>query len=299
MGDVLLALIPVVAGALYWFGWRVVVMLILANGVGFLAEYLFVRKDRQPVTSAVFVTATLLVLSLPPALPLWMVVLGTVFAVAFGKMMFGGFGRNVFNPAMVGRAFLYVSFGGPMTAQWSEPFAGGLGGLAAYLPDAVTAATPGMLLKKGIAVPWESMFLGATPGTIGGTSALLAILGGVLLLVRKTANYRIVISAVAGFVVAQGLFWIGAVRNAPDPWRAMMAGSFLIGVFFYATEPVTASNTNIGRWIYGAFIGVMSSVIGLFSVWPAGTMFAILLANIFAPILDYTIKAGMRRREAA
>jgi Na+-transporting NADH:ubiquinone oxidoreductase subunit B len=296
MSQVLYALIPLVVSGVYFFGWRVAVMLVVGNLAAFLTEYVFVRGTGQPVTAAVFVTGTLLVLSLSPALPFWMVAVGAVFAVAFGKMMFGGFGRNVFNPALVGRAFLYISFGGWMTAHWSEPVSGWAGGFGAYATDAITQATPGMLIKRGMEVSFRDLFLGATAGTIGGTSAALAIAGGVYLLWRKTANWRIAVPALLGFYVMQGGLWVAGVDKAAEPLHAMVAGSFLLGVFFYATEPVTASKHAVGRWIYGAFIGVMSSLIGVFSVWPAGTMFAILLANMFAPIMDYGLKQWDAKR---
>jgi Na+-transporting NADH:ubiquinone oxidoreductase subunit B len=296
MYQVLYALIPMALSGIYFFGWRVAVMLAVGNLAAFLAEYVFVRGTGQPVTSAVFVTGTLLVMSLSPALPLWMVAVGGVIGVVFGKMMFGGFGRNVFNPALVGRAFLYVSFGGLMTAHWTEPLSGLPGGFGAYAADAVTQATPGILLKSGTVVSFKDLFTGATAGTVGGTSALLAITGGLYLIWRKTANWRIALTAVLGFYVVQGGLWLAGVNKAAEPLHAMVAGSFLLGVFFYATEPVTASKHAIGRWIYGAFIGAMSSLIGVFSVWPAGTMFAILLANMFAPIMDYGLKQWDARR---
>lgn len=299
MNQVLYALVPLALSGVYFFGWRVAVMLAVGNLSAFLTEYLFVRGTGQQVTMAVFVTGTLLVMGLPPALPMWMVVVGAVFAVAFGKMMFGGFGRNVFNPALVGRAFLYISFGGYMTAHWSEPVAGVAGGLAAYASDAMTTATPGMTLKTGVEIPFRDLFVGATAGTVGGTSALLAILCGVYLLWRKVANWRIAVPAILGFAVMQGALWLAGAPKAAEPLHAMVAGSFLLGVFFYATEPVTASKHAVGRWIYGAFIGAMSSLIGVFSVWPAGTMFAILLANMFAPIMDYGLKQWDAKRAVA
>jgi Na+-transporting NADH:ubiquinone oxidoreductase subunit B len=298
MLQVLYALAPISLAAVYFFGWRVGVMLGIANGVGFLMEYLFTRAERQPVTSAVFVTNTLFVLSLPPTLPLWMVAVGAAFAVAFGKMMFGGFGRNVFNPALVGRAFLYVSFGGHMTGLWGVPLRPPLGGLTAYAPDAIASATPGMLLKTGGAFSFTGFWIGLEPGTIGGTSALLALLCGLYLVWRKVANGRIVLAAVAGFLAVQGALWRAGVPRAAEPFQVMLSGSFLFGAFFFATEPVTASKHPLGRWIYGAFIGAMSSLIGIYSIWPAGTMFAILLANMFAPIMDYGLKQWDQARKA-
>ena len=298
---VLYGLAPIVISAVYFYGWRVIAMLLLVNVAGYLAEYAFTRKWGTPVTSAVLVTNTLFCLSLPPALPMWMAVAGIVFAVVFGKMVFGGFGKNIFNPALVGRAFLYASFGGFMTGRWSEPVSGAWGGITAFTTDAITQATPGILLKTDPAqVSLAGLFLGNTAGCIGGTSALLVLIGGIYITRTRAANYRIVISGLAGYLVTQGALWLGGIAGAAHPLYAALSGSLLIGVFFYATDPVSASQTNEGRWIYGAFIGAMSSLIGTFAAWPAGTMFAILLANMFAPIMDHGIREmkGRRRKPA-
>lgn len=299
MTRVLLALIPLEIGAVYFYGWRVVWLLAVVNAAGFLTEYAFTRLWKEPVTSAVFVTATLLTLSLPPTLPVWMAVVGVVFAVLFGKMVFGGFGRNVFNPALTGRAFLYINFAQPMTSIWTEPVQGSWGGLTAWASDAVTGATPGMGLKEGLSFDALALALGNAPGTVGGTSALLACLGGFYLIWTRTANYRIVVSCFLGFVVLQTLLWWGGVHRAADPLHALLAGSFVVGLFFYATDPVSAAQTRPGQWLYGAAIGVLSCLIGLFSVWPAGMMFAILLANMLAPITDYTVRAMQAKRTMA
>jgi len=296
---VLYALIPIVLSSVYFFGWRVLLMLLLVNAAGYLAEYAFTRKWGTPVTSAVLVTNTLFCLSLPPALPIWMAILGIVFAVVFGKMVFGGFGKNIFNPALTGRAFLYISFGGFMTGRWSAPVPGVPGGLTAYAADAITTATPGIVLKTDpSAVSLSGLFLGNTAGCIGGTSAILVLLGGIYITWTRAANYRIVISCLAGYLVMQGTLWLSGVSGAADPVRAAFSGSLLIGAFFYATDPVSASQTNEGRWVYGAFIGAMSCIISIFAAWPAGTMFAILLANMFAPIMDLGIGELKARKKA-
>ncbi len=299
MRRVLIALIPVIAEAVYFFGWRVVLLLAVANAAAFLAEYAFTRRWNEPVTSAVFVTATLFALSLPPALPVWMAVVGVLFAVVFGKMVFGGFGRNIFNPALTGRAFIYVCFGQQMTAMWSEPISGALGGFGAYATDAITQATPAILLKHGTLIPYADLLFGRTAGTIGGTSALLGLLGGVYLLWTRTANYRIIVSGFAGFLLMQGALWFAGVHAAAEPIRSLLAGSFVVGIIFYATDPVSASQTDEGRWVYGAMVGVLSSLIGVFSVWPAGTMFAVLLANMTAPLLDHGVRTWKAGRSAA
>ncbi len=298
MVRVLIGVAPLAAFAVYQFGLRILLLLAAVNAVAFLTEYAFTRREGKPASMAVFVTATLFVLGLPPPIPVWMAIIGIIFAVVFGKMVFGGFGRNIFNPALTGRAFLYVSFGGYMTAMWHEPFSGFPGGLTKYAVDAVTQATPGMLMRTGETFTLSELFFGSISGTIGGTSALLAILGGTYLLVTKTANYRIVIPGILGYLVTQTILWKAGVADASHPVYGILAGSFMIGIFFYATDPVSASQTDEGRWIYGAFIGIMSSVITVFSAWPAGTMFSILLANMFAPITDHLIKEIKTARKA-
>lgn len=297
MINVLSAGAPLLIAAVYFFGWRVFVIAALCCGAAYLTEAAFVKKWQEPVSSAAFVTALLFTFSLPPTLPIWMALLGIVFAIVFGKMVYGGFGKNIFNPALTGRAFIYICFGNYMTAQWYEPFLRFPAGFtrwgytaATAAPDVITSATPGALMKSGESFSVFQLFIGDCSGVIGGTSALLTILCGLYLIWKKTANYRIVIGGFAGFFIIHTIFWMLGIRNAVDPLRAALAGSLVIGIFFYATDPVSASQTNPGRWIYGAFIGAMSSVISTFAAWPAGTMFAILLANMFAPIMDHFIK---------
>lgn len=304
MVRVLWACAPLAVASVYFFGWRALATILLCNAVGYGVERAFTRNWREPVSSAVFVTGTLFAFSLPPMLPFWMSALGVAFGVLFGKMVFGGFGRNIFNPAMTGRAFLYVSFGKQMTGEWCAPYAGFPGGFAEWgrslaesgskladgLTDAIATATPGSLMKQGVPFSIQDLFLGHCPGVLGGTSAIVVILCGLWLVWKKTANSRIVGAGFLAFAIVQALAWKLGWKGAVDPLRAAFSGSLLIGLFFYATDPISASSTDTGRWIYGAFIGAMSVLIATFSAWPAGTMFAILLANMFAPLMDHAIK---------
>ncbi len=311
MKRVLYALVPIAVSSVYFFGWRALLMLAVANVAGFLSEAAFTRRVGQPVTSAVFVTSTLFAMSLPPLLPLWMVGVGAVFGVVFGKMVFGGFGKNVFNPALTGRAFIYISFGDYMTARcWSHPIDGALGGLVAYVNtavDAVTQATPTTWLKpvnlETNAIPPElfslpRLMLGNTAGCIGGTSAVLVLLGGIYLIRKKAANHRLVISMLLGFIGMQTALHLAGIVTASNPLKAVLSGSVLFGAFFYVTDPVSAPKTNLGRWLYGGVIGVLSSLIQVFTVWPEGTMFAILLGNMFAPITDYAINQAKQKAKS-
>ncbi len=300
MVRVVTALVPASLASIYFFGWRALVILAIVNAAAFLTEYLFLRPNRQPVTSAVFVTGFILALSLPPTIPYWMAALGAVVAVLFGKMVFGGFGRNPFNPAMVGRAFLYVSFGLQMTGSWVEPFSGLPAGFARYASDAVTKASPLAQMAGGTLVPWQNLLLGNVAGSLGETSAILFLLGGLYIVWRRAASYQIVLGALAATVMMQAVFWLAGIQAAIDPLHALLAGGYMFALFFIVTEPVSASQTtNVGRWIYGAVWGALVVVIRLFSIWPEGVMFAILVVNMFAPILDYVIKQARQKRKAA
>jgi Na+-transporting NADH:ubiquinone oxidoreductase subunit B len=309
----------------YYYGWRALAIILTCNVAGYFVERSFTRNWKEPVSSAVLVTGTLLALSLPPMLPLWMAALGSAFGVLFGKMVFGGFGRNVFNPAMTGRAFLYVSFGKQMTSEWSAPYGGFPGGLLKWgrslaevgekladgTTDAIATATPFSLMRlspeawieRGVTDPPTfstlKMLLGGYGSVLGDASVLLVILGGIYLLQKKTANYRIVVGGLLGFAVMQTLAWLLGWRNALDPLHAAISGSLLLGLFFYATDPITASTIDRGRWIFGIFVGAMSVLIATFSSWAAGMMFAILLANMFVPLLDNVLKKLYPPKKAA
>jgi len=285
------ALIPAIAASVYFFGWRSLLMLAVVCIAGFLTEFAFLRAYyKEPVSSAVFVSCFLFTLSLPPTLPLWIAVVGIVFGIAFGKMVFGGFGRNIFNPALTGRAFIYISFGGPMTSAWVGHIGGGAGGLIHFKADAVTQATPLVQLARGVPVSKISMFLGNEAGCLGETSAILLLIGGIYITFRKFANWRIVLSTFLGMLALQTAFWVLQIGNAMDPLSAVIGGGFMMGAWFMATDPISASQTNPGRWIFGLLIGILTVLIRTFSIWPEGMMFAILLGNMFAPIIDYYVK---------
>lgn len=300
MKRVLYALVPAALASVYFFGWRSLVILAIVNAAGFLTEFVFLRRRKEPVTSAVFVTNFILALSLPPTIPYWMAALGAVVGVLFGKMVFGGFGRNPFNPAMVGRAFLYVSFGVQMTARWAQPFWAFPGGLVRFAADAATGATPLVAQRAAQALSPLQLLFGNVYGSFGETSALLLILGGLYIVWKKAASWQIVLGALLGFLAPQTVFWLGGIPQALDPLTALLSGSFLFGLFFVITEPVSCSQTTgTGRWIYGAAWGVLVVLIRTFSVWPGGVMFAVLFVNMFAPILDHVLKTARQKGKAA
>lgn len=290
MTRVLWALAPVCVGAIFFFGWRFLIVLAIVNAAGFFCEWMFCRHYRESVSSAIFVTNTLFALIIPPTLPIWMAVVGVSFGVIFGKMVFGGFGKNIFNPAMVGRAFIYINFAMPMTSKWVAPFDGGTGGFIHYAADTVSGATPMQVLTHGGEIAISKLFLGQISGCYGETSALLILIGGLYLVWTKTANRLIVVSCFAGFILIQGALWLTHAGGAFDPLRALLSGGFMLGAFFMATDPVSACQTNEGKIIYGFLIGALTVVIRVFSVWAEGMMFAILLANMFGPIIDIAVR---------
>lgn len=321
MHRVLLALTPCAAGAVYFFGWRCLFLILWAGAVGFVVEYLFCRQRREPVSEAVFVTTTLLALVMPPTVALGVLTVATVFAVMFAKMIFGGFGRNIFNPALAGRCFVYVCFPVALTATWAPAADGPWGALGRWTTaptaDAITSATPLAHLKaKRIElgssdaalskVPYEidrdetielrpsalfrGLTLGRISGTMGVTSALLISIGGIYLFWTKTASRTIILWLIGTYAVLnQVLLWAG-VEPVPGAWPAVFGGGFLFGAFFMATDPVSSPRTEAGKIIYAIIIGTCTVVIRNFSIFNGGLMFSILIGNMFAPIIDYAVR---------
>jgi len=295
------ALIPLVLVSIYLFGWRSLVLIGVVMLFGIATEAAFTLRQGKPITSAVFVTCLIFTLSLPPTIPLWMAVLGIVVGVALGKMAFGGFGQNVFNPAMVGRCFIYITFPVQLTNKWVEPMWGGVAGFATWssLPDAVTQATPMVALRSGIDVSWQDLFFGNISGSLGETSALLILLGGVYLLYRKAASWRLALSCILGGVVLSAILHGAGVETVPSPLATLLSGSFLFGSIFVVTEPVSGAKTALGQWIYGFMIGGLTVVLRGFSNFSEGIMFSVLLMNAFVPIMDQTIRQIQAPKEVA
>ena len=294
------ALIPLVLASIYLFGWRSLLLGCLVLICGIITEALFTYPQQKPITSAVFVTGLIFTLSLPPTIPFWMAITGIVAGVALGKMVFGGFGQNVFNPAMVGRCFIYITFPLQMTNRWVEPFWGGLGGLAHWSVsmDSITQATPLEVLRQGDPMPWQDLLLGNTSGSIGEMSAILILLGGLYIVIKKAAPWRLILSCLLGGVVSSGILRIAGFNQIPDPLTTLMAGSFLFGAFFIVTEPVSGAKTKTGQWVYGFMIGALIVVLRGFSNFSEGVMFSVLIMNAFVPILDQTIRQVQAKKKA-
>ncbi|MBN1671343.1 MAG: RnfABCDGE type electron transport complex subunit D [Kiritimatiellae bacterium] len=303
MRRVLLALLPCAGGAVYFFGWRSLALALGACAIGFLVEFAFCRRRREPVSEAVFVTGLLYTLALPPTVPWHVLLIGMAFAVIFAKEAFGGFGRNIFNPALAGRCFVYVCFPTALTATWAPPAAGGAGALAQWTTagavDAVTSATPLALLKAGQAPapPVQDLLFGRIAGSMGVTSALLILIGGLYLLLSRTARWGTALSLVISYAALCELLHRLGVRPVPPAAVAVLGGGFLFGALFMATDPVSSPSTRAGRVICGILIAVCTLVIRNFSVFNGGLMFAILLGNMFGPIIDYAVLQAKRRGE--
>ncbi len=295
------ALVPLVCISIYLFGWRSLSLLLVTAVFGIGTEALFTFRRDKPITSAVFVTCLIYTLSLPPTLPFWMAIIGIVVGVAMGKMVFGGFGQNIFNPAMVGRCFIYITFPMQMTNTWIEPLWGGMAGLGVWsaTADAVTSATPLIDLAAGLSTSLQSLFFGNIPGSLGETSAFLILLGGAYIIYKKAAPWRLAASCLLGGVILSSIFYGVGFRGIPSPISTLLSGSFLFGAAFVATEPISGAKTKPGQWIYGFMIGALTITLRGFSNFSEGIMFSVLLMNSFVPILDQTVRQIQAPKKAA
>ena len=220
-------------------------------------------------------------LTLPPALPISAGVIGSVFSIAVGKQIFGGLGYNIFNPALLGRAFLQASFPVAMTT-WTYP------GTEKYANlDAVTAATPlGQFKFEKIMTGYGDLLSGNIGGSLGETSALAVLIGGVFLLIMKYADWRIPLSYMGTVFVIGGIFWYFSPEQYPDPVFQMLSGGLMLGALFMATDMVTSPITPLGSWIFGIGAGIVLVIIRLWGGVPEGVMYSILFMNGFTPLIN-------------
>lgn len=284
-------LIPCFMASVYFFGLRSLVLTALVLVFGIAAEGSFTLRQGKPITSAVFVSSIILALSLPPTTPIWIAVIGIVFGVVFGKMVFGGFGHNVFNPAMVGRCFIYIAFPIALTNRWVEPVGGDFGGFSVWFPpvDALTTATPLEVLREGKAFPLEQLFMGNTSGSLGETCGWLILLGGVYIIMRKSAPWRLAVSCLLGGISLSFVLRSVGISSIPSPLTSLVSGSFLFGTFFVVTEPISGPKTKAAQWIYGFIIGGLTIILRRYSNFSEGIMFAVLFMNMFVPVMDMAV----------
>lgn len=294
------AMIPLFIAGIYLFGWRVLALLLVNLVFGTLTEYMFKRKKGQKVSEAVFVSAALYTLILPPATPFWVSAVGIIFGIVFAKEAFGGFGRNVFNPALVSRAFVYVSFPAALTGSWTEVAKGFPGGFVKYLHpaiDTVATATPLHTYQSSMQLSDNlRLFLGNVPGSIGETSKVLIILALIYMLYKKVIQKEGMIGMFLGFSIATFLFRQFGVESVVPLPMGLISGGFLFAMTFMMTDPITQPRTKEGKYFIGALVGAITLIIRSFALFPGGVMFAILIGNSFTPIVDEAVN-GLKRRK--
>jgi Na+-transporting NADH:ubiquinone oxidoreductase subunit B len=290
MRRVLLALAPIALFAFYMYGWRLLVLgvVVFVGGVGL--EYVFESRRGKKVSEAAFVTCSLFLLSLPPQTPWWVALVGIAFGIVFGKEVYGGFGRNVFNPAISGRLFIYITF--PSFLQTGYLIPGRFGFAAA---DAVTTATPLDMIRAGEQVDLLQMLLGFRAGAMGESSILLILLAAAYLILTRTANWRIIATEIGGAAAFSFAIDLLGVPRALPALPALLTGSVVMVGVFYATDPVTAPKKPAAQYLYGALIGIVSMVIQTFSLFPVGTSFAVIIGNTFASLIDELVGPGVTK----
>lgn len=382
MRRVLYSLVPIFLWSLWLYGWRSVAVAAVVFGLGILTEFIMEKSRNKKVSEAVLVTSALLALSLPPAVPLWVAGIATVFAVVMGKGVYGGFGRNIFNPAITGRIFTYISFPLLMQTTWMIPGSFGtlginsqtqgsswpealmviaiialayilitrnfekkalvkgtiFGGIALTILgyillgslglrgmeiDAVSTATPLEIYRGAQAANLPqgteylnqnsllNLFFGRRVGALGESSIFLIILAGIYLIYTKTANWRMILSTLTSATILVVIFYFSGLMEQLSPAMSpqgksglehlevilsfLFSGSLFFVAVFMATDPVSAPNKKISQYIYGVIIGSVTILIRVFSGFPEGTSFGILLANTFASLLDEIIPAQKKK----
>lgn len=290
MWCVSLALTPAVIGAVVFFGWKAVFMISTSILAAMVTELVITRIRRQPDTlddGSAFLTGLLLALTLPPTFPVSGCVLGSVFAIAIGKQIFGGLGCNIFNPALLGRAFLQASFPVKMTTWVLPRYADMNAYTGATSLDTITGATPlGLLKYEKIFTHIKPLFIGNVGGSLGETSALALLAGGIFLLILRHADWRIPVGFLGSVAVFGGIFWMVDPAIYPSPLFHLLSGGLLLGAFFMATDMVTSPITIKGTWIYSIGAGLILVIIRLFGGLPEGVMYSILLMNGLTPLIN-------------
>ena len=288
------ALANIFHGFLYFFP-----VFLVCNMVGGLWEGLFALVRKHEINEGFLVTGMLFPLTLPATIPLWQVAIGISFGVVLGKEVFGGTGKNFLNPALTGRAFLYFAYPVEITGDAVWVAVDGF----TYATPLGAAAADGMAAVTG-AVTWTQAFLGTIPGSMGETSTLACLIGAAILIATRVGSWQIIVSMTAATVVcAELLYAIGSDTNPMFQMDAawhLVLGGYAFGCVYMATDPVSATMTPTGRWVYGALIGFMTVLIRVINpAFPEGVMLAILFGNVFAPVIDHVVvQANIKRRLA-
>lgn len=285
MFTVLAALLPASFISVYLFGLRAIALIATCVIVSMITEYLFQRYRNKEITlndGSAALAGLLLALTLPPAFPLLGAALGSVVAIGLGKHIFGGLGFNIFNPALIGRAFLQAAFP-VMITTWTDPFSW----MSSAPVDVVSAATPLAKMKFDFDfIPLQQLLIGNTGGSLGETSSIALLAGAGYLFYRGYIQWRIPASILVSSLVFGGIFWLIDSTKYPEPFFHWFAGGMVLGAFFMATDMVTCPITAKGYWIFGCGIGILTVIIRLFGGLPEGVMYAILFMNAFTPIIN-------------
>ncbi|MDX9903750.1 MAG: RnfABCDGE type electron transport complex subunit D [Bacteroidales bacterium] len=300
MYGVVIALIPALAASIYYFGMGAIIVTLTSVLSCVAVEYLvqkFILKTKPSVNDgSAVVTGLLLAFNVPSNLPIWIIIIGAVISIGVAKMTFGGLGSNPFNPALVGRVFLLISFPVQMTS-WPVPS----GFRTGYL-DAVTGATPLGILTEGVKagesvaslmekVPTHmQLFYGYMGGSMGEIAAAALILGGIYMLWKKIISWHIPVSILVSVALFTGILWLADPTKYADPGFHLLTGGIMLGAIFMATDYVTSPMTHKGMIIYGVGIGVITVLIRTWGAYPEGVSFAILIMNAFVPLLNMYIK---------
>lgn len=292
----------------FWFGFiRLLPLIIVSYGVGLGIEFAAAQIRGHEINEGYLVTGLLIPLIMPIDIPLWMLALAVAFSVILGKEVFGGTGMNILNPALLARAFLFFSYPAWMSGDnvWTEGMVTGkniIDGYSGATPLAICAAG-----DMGNLPSFMEMFIGTIPGSVGETSTIAILLGAVILLITGVGSWKIMLGVVGGGATMGLLFNVISANTYMDVpfYYHFVMGGFAFGAVFMATDPVTASQTEKGKWIYGFMIGLLSVIIRVLNpAYPEGVMLAILLMNVFAPLIDYfvvqsNIKKRLRRAKVA
>ena len=280
-----LALIPAIIASVIFFGWKAMILILGCVTTCLLSEAVFKKmrgKDVSVDDGGALLTGLLLAMVIPPDLPLWMAILACIFAIGIGKEIFGGLGQNIFNPALLGRAFLSATFPASMTV-YSSPLQINV--------DAVTSATPlGLIKFEGISTNIWNLFIGNIAGSVGETCVIALLIGGLYILIKKYADWRIPMSFIGSVFILGGLLHIISPDKYPSALFHLFSGGLLIGALFMATDPVTSPVTKLGKWLFGIGCGILVVVIRLWGGQPEGVMYAILLMNGLTPVINIVTK---------
>lgn len=299
MYSVIAGLLPALLVSFYFFGLGAVVVTLISVGSAVLFEYLISRYMLKTVPSltdgSAIITGLLLAFNVPSNLPVWIILIGSFVAIAIGKMSFGGLGNNPFNPALVGRVFLLISFPVQMTS-WPKPQAFSM----AYT-DAVTGPTMLSVVKEGLGngeayssllskFSYLNSFAGFEGGSLGEVSAIAILIGGIFLLTTKVIRWHIPVSMLGSIALFSGILWLVSPEKYADPLFHILTGGVLLGAFFMATDYVTSPMSAKGMLIFGAGIGIITIIIRVFGAYPEGVSFAILIMNGFVPLINKYLK---------